>query len=149
MTNHFDYVRAAVYTAAEKLGAGQQLQVAIWRDDNVTPYPQKGFVNKGELETLREEFDAIGSRGSSEIVECMKASLTLGGGADQVIFITAKPSLDVSIAEDVLTAKTASVRIDGIKIDAEDSTSPLEELAKKTGGTYLYMSGATLQNMIQ
>ncbi|MCL2647852.1 MAG: hypothetical protein FWD61_12705 [Phycisphaerales bacterium] len=146
MTDHFDYVRAAVYGAVERLGSGQALEVVVWRGEKVTPYPQKGFIDKVGLESLKEEFDAISARGSSDVTACMKASLALG--ADQVIFITAKPALDPAIAQDILADKGPAARLDSIKIDSEDSPSPLEELSQKSGGLYRFITGAKLQDMI-
>jgi hypothetical protein len=73
----------------------------------------------------------------------MKASLDLGG--DQVIFVTAKFGLPEDLAPAVIAARKNGQRLDGIKINSEDNPSPLDALARQTGGKYLFLTQKELE----
>jgi hypothetical protein len=145
MADSFDYVRRGVYRAVDTLEPGQHVQVAVWKGSTVRLFPASGFVDKSRVKDLRAEFDAVSVSGSSDAGDCMKASV--GYGADQVVFVTAKFGLDSMIADGVMEAKKGDVRFDGIKIESEDAQSPLEMLASKTGGTYRLVSTGKLDQL--
>jgi hypothetical protein len=145
MADSFNYVCRGVYRAMERLEPGQQVRVAVWRGNSVKLIPESGFVSQSGAKQLHDELEALAVSGSSEAVDCMKASVGLG--ADQVIFVTAKYGLDVSIADAVLAAKQGEVRFDGVKIESDDAQSPLEKLAQKSGGTYRLVSTGKLDQL--
>jgi hypothetical protein len=145
MADSFSYVCRGVYHAVDGLEPGQQVRVVVWRGNKVKLIPESGFVDKSGVKQLREQLDAIAVTGSSEAVDCMKESVEQGG--DQVVFVTAKYGLDSSIADAVLAAKKGDVRFDGVKIESEDPQSPLEILAKKSGGTYRVVSTGKLDQL--
>jgi hypothetical protein len=145
MADTFDYARRGIYQAIDTLEPGQQVQVAVWKGSTLRLIPSSGFVGKPAVKKLHDELEAVAVTGSSDAGDCMKASAGLGG--DQVIFVTAKFGLDPSIADGVMAAKKGEMRFDGVKIESEDSQSPLEMLAQKTGGTYRLVSGGKLEQL--
>jgi hypothetical protein len=145
MRDSFNFVCRGVYRAIDKLEPGQQVRVAVWRGNSVKLVPASGFVSKSGAKQLHDELEAMAVTGSSEAVDCMKASLDQG--ADQVIFVTAKYGLDSSIADTILASYKGDVRFDGVKIESDDTDSPLEKLARKTGGTYRVVSTGKLDEL--
>jgi hypothetical protein len=145
MTDSFNFVCRGVYRAMDKLEPGQQVRVAVWRGNSVKLVPASGFVGKSGAKQLHDALEMIAATGSSDAVDCMKASLE--EGADQVIFVTAKYGLDSSIADTILASYKGDVRFDGVKIESDDTQSPLEMLAKKTGGSYRVVSTGKLDEL--
>lgn len=147
MQDSFDYVRRAVYQAVESLETDQRLMVAVWTSDGVKQVPSAGFVGKGELRTIREQLDDVPTRGSTDAARSMKAALGVGG--DQVIFVTAKFGLMPDLAPSVLASAKPGQRIDGLKITAEDNPSPLQMMADKTNGRFLFITQTQLEEIVR
>jgi len=147
MQDSFDYVRRAVYQAVESLETDQRMVVAVWTSEGVKQVPSGGFVGKGELRAVREQLDDVPTRGSTDAARSMKAALDLGG--DQVIFVTAKFGLMPDLSPAVLASAKPGQRIDGLKITAEDNPSPLQMMADKTNGRFLFITQTQLEEIVR
>jgi hypothetical protein len=147
MVDSFDFVMQGIYNAVDALEPDQRIKVAIWKGTGIKMFPASGYVGKDGLKELKQQLNTLTANGSSDAAQCMKASAQLDG--DQIIFVTAKFGLESQMAEDVLSVKKGNVRFDGLKIEAEDAQSPLEILATKTGGTYLFVTGGKLQQLVK
>jgi hypothetical protein len=148
MADAFDFLRRGTLRAANRINPDQQMLVTLWTDDGLKQLPSSGF-GKGEgwAREIEPHLQAFAPGGVSDAEKCMTAALHLAEPGDQVIFVTAKPDLPAALAIGVLPARKENVRIDGVKLNTQDTPSPLETLAKVSGGLYLYMSVSELDQV--
>jgi hypothetical protein len=146
MQDCFDFLRRACYQAMDTLEPDQTLVVVLWSDPGIKKVPASGYVGKTSAAKLRDELELVPVHGSSDAAACMKATFDIGG--DQVIFVTAKPGLSEDLAATVLAARKNGQRLDGVKINSEDNPSPLESLARQSGGKYVFVTQRQLERAI-
>ncbi len=142
MQECFSFVLRGINNALPTLNDDQKIIVAVWQSDAILRLPESGFVDKKQSRLLSDALDNLAPRGATNAQSSMIATLQAPG--DQIIFITAKYSLEESLAPAVL-AVAGSQRIDAVKITAEDPLSPLEAITKKAQGKFLFLSQSELE----
>ncbi len=146
MQETFDYVRNAAYQAIDTLDQDQTIMVVLWTGTTVRKVPASGFISKNNLKTLKDDFETLSARGTSDAVDCMKATLAVGG--DQIIFITAKYDLPADLATTIFAARHGNQRIDAVKLTSEDNPPVMADLAAKTNGKFIFLTQSQLEQAV-
>jgi hypothetical protein len=141
MSDSFDFLRRGVLRSAERLAAGKELRVVLWNDSGVSALPP---ASAGHTGPLKEALEAAVPQGASDPEQSMKATLALAESGDQVLFVTAKFNLPEGLSAAVLKEAQPNVRIDGVKLVSHDAPSPLEAMARATGGQYVFLAPSDL-----
>jgi hypothetical protein len=144
MADGFDYLRRGIFRTAQRLAPNQPMIVVLWTEDGLRQLGGFGSGSESWQKNLQDQLTAFSPVGSSDAEKSMLATLELAGPGDQVLFITAKRSLPMAIAGNVLGARKEPVRIDGIRLAIQETPDLLETLAKETSGQYLFMTVSEL-----
>ena len=143
----FDYVRRGIHNAIGQMAPDQRFIIAVWNGANIKRFPARDWAGKDMREMVWKDFDEVNVHGAANAPECMKKSLLLK--ADQTIMVTAKFGLTSDMAQPALSARHNGQRIDAIKINSEDTDSPLQKLAEISGGKFIgKMDMTTLESVV-
>jgi hypothetical protein len=145
MGESFDYLRRGILRAVEEMDPAQQITVVLWTETGIKTLPRNAFVTSKTSKALRDLLESTTPSGASNAEVCIRSTVGLIQGADQVLLITAKSELPpVARADAFLRQTKPGAWFDVIRITPGGSAAMLETLANATGGKYVAISPADL-----
>ncbi len=148
---YFSALKEATYQSIASLGPERKFQVIFWSLDgtDVLSYPTSAmaYATPENLDACRKALDEVMASGASDVTPALKAALSRD---PQLIVLATGKGWD--LGEDFsktvmdLRAKSA-VKIDTISLGESVGTAAYKDLARRTGGRSLDVSGSTLRSV--
>ena len=147
----FGFLKEACYRSIESLGSDRKFQVIFWNNGSEDGYPARGIVyaTKDNIQACKVSLEEISAFGQTDVTSAMTKAVSSNPSA--IVLATGKAwQLDESFSKAVLDIRgDKPIKIHAFAIGEGASSTPLRDIATKTGGEFRAVTPAELRAAAQ